>query len=297
MSAAKRVPAVVSAAARAVAAAPESWSHLVADVGRHWAWEWWNVLGSRPRRLEAGIGDVPAEAVTDELWRLLGRPMGRETIEVPWLTPAFMVQRQHGDHVLAPGEFPAASERIVIRERLAGVAPGRRRVRATGSRPADLDVVTSGLRRFRRPAGDEWSIVEQLDALAHDWLTSGQVPERRDHLLRLGLTPEAADAPINAALVAGSAVAAFMTAHRHDEMLGLRTIHDLDRLAAVELGRGPIDPVALVLVVLERTAAAFGELCGRVATPPGWGGQVVLATPSPGFLPAPRVEVDRRDLG
>lgn len=296
MSAAKRMPAAVAAAARAVAAAPESWSHLVADVGRQWAWEWWNVLGSRPTRLEAGIGDDPAEAVTDELWRLLGRPMGRETIEVPWLTPTFTVRRQCGDHFLAPGEFPGASERIVIRERLAGVVPGRRRVRATGSRPADLDVVITGLRRFRRPVGDEWSMVEQLDALAHQWLTSGQVPERRDHLLRLGLTPEAAGAPINIALVAGSAVAAFMTAHRHDELLGLRTIHDLDRLAAVELRRG-IDPAALVLVILERTAAALSELCGRVATPPGWGGQVVLATPSPGFLPAPRIEVDRRNLG
>ncbi len=112
--------------AAAAAATPDAWMNVVFDLGRNWAWQWWNVLLPRPTRQGAGVADMPVEAVPDQLWRLLGRDPDDQgsSVHVPWLTPAVQVIRTTGGMALDPGSSSRGSgwsERV-----LANLVPGFR---------------------------------------------------------------------------------------------------------------------------------------------------------------------------
>ena len=284
---------------------PDAWMHLAFDLGRHWAWEWWNVLLSRPARQSVGVADEPLEAVPDQLWRLLGRDLDEQDapLHVPWLTPALQVIRTTGGMALDPGEF-IPGERVLTERVVQDLVPGIRVVRsAPGLRrlavDALLDAAADRIGMYEPvgpgPAGDPGPVlVERLTRLSRLWLSDPDaVPAPGAELLQLDLAPFL-DTQVPAELVAAAAAAAFLAGHGAQDMLGIRAIAEWNRAAVAQWARSPAGPAGGVLLVLERVAAVLEQLYGRVATPPGWGGRVVLATPSPRHSPVPVVAVDPR---
>ena len=298
-----RFPALISAADAATH--PDAWMHLAFDLGRHWAWEWWNVLLSRPARQSAGVADEPLEAVPDQLWRLLGRDVDEQDapLHVPWLTPSLRVIRTTSGMALDPGEF-LPGERVVTERVVQDLAPGERVVRPTpGLRRLPLsDLLDSAADRIEMyepvgpgPAGDPGPVlVERLTRLGRLWLAdTDAVPAPGAELLQLDLA-QFLDADVPVELVAAAAAAAFLAGHGVQDMLGIRAIADWNRAAVAQWAQSSAGPAGGVLLVLERVAAVLEQLYARLATPPGWGGRVVLATPSPRHSPVPVLAVDSR---
>src|SRR5664279_5169171 len=119
-----------------VAESGELWVRLAGDLGRQYAWPWWNTLLSHP--VLAAFGDgVPAVAASPAQWALAGTMPAVNL--VPWLVPVGTATRTMAGsgRPLVPGEFGSPGERIQWRHRLSGLRAEQVVIEATrtGSTP------------------------------------------------------------------------------------------------------------------------------------------------------------------
>src|SRR5664280_616 len=116
-----------------VAESGELWVRLAGNLGRQYAWPWWNTLLSRP--VLAALGDgVPAVAASPAQWALAGT---MPTVGlVPWLVPVCAATRTAAGsgRPLVPGKAGSPGERIQWRHTLAGLRAEQVVIEATRMR-------------------------------------------------------------------------------------------------------------------------------------------------------------------
>src|SRR5664279_6101108 len=116
-----------------VAQSGELWVQLAGDLGRQYAWPWWNTLLSQP--VLAALGDgVPAVAASPAQWALAGTMPSVDL--VPWLVPVCAATRimAGSGRPLVPGHFFSPGERIQWRQGLTGLRTEQVVIEATRMR-------------------------------------------------------------------------------------------------------------------------------------------------------------------
>src|SRR5664279_397964 len=162
-----------------VAESGERWVRLAGDLGRQYAWPWWNSLLTQP--LLAALGDgVPAVAASPAQWALAGTMPSVDL--VPWLVPVGAATRTMAGsgRLLVPGEFGSPGDRIQWRQGLTGLRAEQvvievTRMRSTPDAGRLVDAARSAAWVWGLTVAGPAQPFDLLVALAQQALTSGVV--------------------------------------------------------------------------------------------------------------------------
>lgn len=273
---------------------------IVSDLGRQYAWPWWNVLLAQPALRELS-GGGPAVAATGEVWSLLGHVPGAGPIH--WLNPVYTVTRGPADGrpsvVLPPG---TASPR--------GVRSWRRR------EPQAVQSIQVWIEATRVPDPRSYMAWQLATAAAEAArVTSVLCPPAAQpfdvicriamQLLALGIgDPDSCPAPLMhglpvaspapASAVAAAAAQALLAAHRLTlPLLPAGTAGEIAAAIASHAHRLDDQQVtALGVRTLHSISELLHTLLGMLGRPAWNGGLLTLACTGDSQLSAPRLTGD-----
>ncbi|HEY5148369.1 MAG TPA: hypothetical protein VIJ23_00795, partial [Mycobacterium sp.] len=199
-----------------VAESGELWVRLAGDLGRQYAWPWWNTMLSRP--VLAALGDgVPAVTASPAQWALAGTT---PTVDlVPWLVPVGTATRTMtgSGRPLVPGKAGSPGERIQWRHGLAGLRAEQvvieaTRIRSTQDAGRLVDAARSAAWVWGLTVAPAAQPFDLLVALAQHALTSGVMAGSTVPQVLLVDLPAAGE-PGDRLLLAISAAVGFLAAH------------------------------------------------------------------------------------
>src|SRR5450755_4407649 len=199
-----------------VAESGELWVRLAGDLGRQYAWPWWNTLLTQPVLAALGRG-IPAVAASPAQWELAGTT---PTVDlVPWLVPVWTTTRTMAGsgRPLVPGEFGSPGERIQWRHRPSGLRAEQVVIEATPMRSTPdagrlVDAARSAAWVWGLPVAAPAQPFDLLVALAQQALMSGVLAGSTVPPVLLVDLP-ADSGPGDRWLLAISAAVGFLAAH------------------------------------------------------------------------------------
>lgn len=266
---------------------PRSASRLLVDLGRQYAWPWWNVLLAQPalRQLPAG---TPAVAASAAVWALV-RGHGESIGPVPWITTD-----------------DAAAGRIALPHQ-------RRRPRRPPARAA-IGVRTVWIEPIAVPAAavtDASALAVRAHDTARTW--GLLMPHRRQpfdhlvsvgrHLLQLGVpghslpslfTGPGQTRPLDPGWIATAAAVALVSAHQARAALEPAGIAD-EAAATLTATARRCDPGAAALRNLHWISALTSELLQVIGRPHGWNGGLLTVACS-GTTPGDSSPLTEREI-
>ena len=206
----------VSRRAAEVAESGELWVRLAGDLGRQYAWPWWNTLLSHP--VLAALGDgVPAVAASPAQWALAGTMPSVDL--VPWLVPVGAATRTMAGsgRLLVPGKAGSPGERIQWRHGLSGLRAEQVVIEATRMRSTPdagrlVDAARSAAWVWGLAVAEPAQPFDLLVALAQHALMSGVMAGWTVPPVLLVDLPAAGE-PGDRLLLAISAAVGFLAAH------------------------------------------------------------------------------------
>lgn len=264
------------------------WSGVVRDLGRQYAWEWWNVVGTAHVRESAGLMDDPVIAAPSEMWTLAGHRTGG--VEARWLTPVVETVRSTSEGSLQPGEFGPKGSVInrILRVRAVVTSSMVLHQAAPSRSSKDIAGVVAEL------VPGDWSTLDRLVAVCRSWFERDGLPSPGPVLPLLGAKLGVDLAAEDELLVSASAAVAFLTAHGLVDLVDPARWVQLDELASRTWSAGGADPRTAVMLVLDTVVAVLRRLISAIARPPWSGGQIALVTPTPALVPSPRISFHDR---
>src|SRR5664279_3830746 len=261
-----------------VAESGELWVRLAGDLGRQYAWPWWNTLLSRP--VLAALGDgVPAVAASPAQWALAGTT---PTVDlVPWLVPVCAATRTVAG---------SAGERIQWRHGLSGLRSEQVVIEATRMRSTPdagrlVDAARSAAWVWGLAVAEPAQPFDRLVALAEQALMSGVVAGSTVPPVLLVDLP-AAGGPGDRLLLAVSAAVGFLAAHGVSGVLGPAGLPQaLARRAETAFAGVPRWVRASAVLTACSAVQVLITVLLRVVGVPVWrGGLLTMAIPPTGHL-------------
>ena len=278
-----------------VAESGELWVRLAGDLGRQYAWPWWNTLLSRP--VLAALGDgVPAVTASPAQWALAGTMPSVDL--VPWLVPVGAATRTMAGsgRPLVPGEFGSPGDRIQWRHTLAGLRAEQVVIEATRMRSTPdawrlVDAARSAAWVWGLTVAEPAQPFDLLVALAEHALTSGVLAGSTVPQVLLVDLPADGE-PGDRLLLAISAAVGFLAAHGVSGVFGPAGLpqelaHRADT-AFTDLPRWV--RTAAVLTACNAVQVLITVLLRVVGVPEWRGGLLTMAIPPTGHLVGPWAE-------
>jgi len=272
-----------------VAHSGELWVRLAGDLGRQYAWPWWNTLLSHP--VLAALGDgVPAVAASPAQWALAGT---MPTVElVPWLVPVGAATRTMAGsgRPLMPGEFGSPGDRIQWRHGLSGLRAEQVVIEATRMRSTPdagrlVDAAWSAAWVWGLTVAAPAQPFDLLVALAQHALTSGVVAGSTVPPVLLVDLPTV-DVPGDRLLLAISAAVGFLAAHGVSGVFGPAGLPQelAQRADTAFTGLPRSAREAAVLTACNAVQVLITMLLRVVGVPQWRGGLLTTAIPPTGHL-------------
>src|SRR5664279_3584207 len=267
----------------------ELWVRLAGDLGRQYAWPWWNTLLSQP--VLAALGDgVPAVAASPAQWALAGTMPSVDL--VPWLVPVCAATRTMtgSGRPMLPGQFNSPGDRIQWRHGLSGLRAEQVVIEATRMRSTPD---AGRLVDAARPAAWVWGLTvaepaqpfDRLVALAQHALTSGVMAGSTVPPVLLVDLPAAGE-PGDRLLLAISAAVGFLAAHGVSGVFGPaglpQELADRADTAFTDVPRWV--RAAAVLTACHAVQVLITVLLRVVGVPVWRGGLLTMAIPPTGHL-------------
>ena len=272
-----------------VAHSGELWVRLAGDLGRQYAWPWWNTLLTRP--VLAALGDgVPAVAASPAQWALAGTMPSVDL--VPWLVPvgAAMRTMAGSGRPLMPGEFGSPGDRIQWRHGLSGLRAEQVVIEATRMRSTPdagrlVDAARSAAWVWGLTVAAPAQPFDLLVALAQHALTSGVVAGSTVPPVLLVDLPTV-DVPGDRLLLAISAAVGFLAAHGVSGVFGPAGLpQELARRAETAFAGLPRWAGAAAVLTACSAVQVLITVMLRVVGVPVWrGGPLTMAIPPTGRL-------------
>src|SRR5664279_972036 len=273
-----------------VAESGELWVRLAGDLGRQYAWSWWNTLLSRPVLAALG-GGVPAVAASPAQWALAGTMPSVDL--VPWLVPVGAATRTMAGsgRPLVPGEFGSPpGDRIQWRHALAGLRAEQVVIEATRMRSTPdagrlVDAARSAAWVWGLAVAEPAQPFDLLVALAEHALTSGVLAGSTVPQVLLVDLP-AHSGPGDRLLLAISAAVGFLAAHGVSGVFGPAGLpQELAERADTAFTGLPRWVRAATVVTACHAVQVLITVLLRVVGVPAWrGGLLTMVIPPTGRL-------------
>ena len=272
-----------------VAQSGEPWVRMAGELGRQYAWPWWNTMLTHPTLAELADG-VAGVAASPEVWTLAG-PM--PTVEaLPWLVPVRTATRTvvGSGRELAPGEFAAPGERIRWRHAVTGLRAEQVVIEATALRSTPdagrlVDAARSAAWVWGLTVAAPAQPFDLLVALAQHALTSGVVAGSTVPQVLLVDLPTV-DVPGDRLLLAISAAVGFLAAHEVSGVFGPAGLPQelAQRAETAFTGLPRWAGAAAVLTACHAVQVLITVLLRVVGVPVWRGGLLTMAIPPTGRL-------------
>lgn len=269
------------------------WTTTIGDVGRQYAWPWWNTLLARPALARFG-GAAPGVAATADVWSLMGRVPAAGP--VPWLVGVHTVTRQPAPAgpPVPPGDPIPAGRRLRQLSQVERFAAAQVWIEATDrAAPVPAEELVASI----RDAARGWSVLvpaaaqpfEALQRLART-MTEFDVDDTTPAPLVEGLPIVG---PPSGELVATCAAWALIAAHGLSAVFlpaGTPAATAAAMAAAVE-GGDWTERAAHGVRTLHAVAQTLQQLLAAVGRPAWNGGLLTVASTGGQGLPAPRLPI------
>ena len=272
-----------------VAESGELWVRLAGDLGRQYAWPWWNTLLSHP--VLAALGDgVPAVATSPAQWALAGTMPSVDL--VPWLVPVCAATRTvaGSGRPLLPGQFGSPGDRIQWRHGLAGLRAEQVVIEATRMRSTPD---AGRLVDAARSAAVVWGLTVAGPAQPFDLLVALAQHALMSRVLAGSTVPQvllvdlpAAGEPGDRLLLAISAAVGFLAAHGVSGVFGPAGLpQELAQRADTAFTGLPRWAGAAAVLTACNAVQVLITVLLRVVGVPAWrGGLLTMAIPPTGHL-------------
>jgi len=267
-----------------VAESGELWVRLAGDLGRQYAWPWWNTLLSRP--VLAALGDgVPAVTASPAQWALAGTTPSVGL--VPWLVPVGAATRTvaGSGRPLLPGQFGSPGDRIQWRHALTGLRAEQVVIEATRMRSTPeagrlVDAARSAAWVWGLTVAEPAQPFDLLVALAQHALTSGVMAGSTVPQVLLVDLPAAGE-PGDRLLLAISAAVGFLAAHGVSGVFGPAGLpQELAQRADTAFTGLPLRARAATVLTSCNAVQVLITVLLRVVGVPVWrGGFLTMAIP------------------
>ena len=272
-----------------VAHSGELWVRLAGDLGRQYAWPWWNTLLSRPVLAALGRG-IPAVAASPAQWALAGT---MPTVDlVPWLVPVGAATRTMAGsgRPLVPGKAGSPGDRIQWRHGLSGLRAEQVVIEATRMRSTQdagrlVDAARSAAWVWGLTVAEPAQPFDLLVALAQHALTSGVLAGSTMPKVLLVDLPAAGE-PGDRLLLAISAAVGFLAAHGVSGVFGPAGLpQELVQRADKAFTGLPRWVRAVTVLTSCNAVQVLISVLLRVVGVPEWrGGLLTMAIPPTGHL-------------
>lgn len=270
------------------------WTTTIGDMGRQYAWPWWNTLLARPALARFG-GAAPGVAATADVWSLIGGVPAAGP--VPWLVGVHTVTRQPAPagRPVPPADPIPPGRRLRQLSRVERFAAAQVWIEAT-DRPAP--VPAESLVASIRDAARGWSVLVPasaqpfgaLERLARS-MTESDGDDTTPSPLIEGLPIVG---PPSAELVATCAAWALIAAHGLSAVFlpaGTPTATATAIAAAAVEGADWTERAAHGVRTLHAVAQTLQQLLAAVGRPVWNGGLLTVASSGGEDLPAPGLPI------